>query len=198
MALEFTDPWMLALLPLGWFLWSWQHRSPAPLPPRRRRWSTGLRLTIFALMVLALTDPRWRSSSRQSHYLWMADVSRSVDEKALDRAREIREKIGAAPAGSSESWLLFAGRTAVAADAAAARKIVRKELNDEETNLAGALQFAMASFPVDRGKTALLFTDGVETVGRASDQLRALREAGVRVVSIPIVPPDKPEILVKA
>jgi Ca-activated chloride channel family protein len=196
--LEITEPWMLLLLPLAILLWRWQRGSPAPLSPRRRWWSAMLRTGIFLLVCFALSDPRWFGWTKNVHVMWMADVSRSVGETAFAKAKEFSTKAGSPPVGSSESWMVFAGDARPARTLEAAQKISPKSLRDDDTNLAKAMQFGEATFPRDRVKTAVLFSDGVETEGRLSEQLSTLKNAGVRVLTVPVPVSDKPEVLVRS
>lgn len=196
--LEIAEPGMLLLLVFVILLWRWQRVSPAPLSPSQRRWSTALRVAIFVMVCLALSDPRWFGWTRNVHVMWMADVSRSVGETALAKAREFSDKAGRPPVGSSESWLLFAGDAKPVSTAEAAKDVSPKSLRDDATNLAKALQFGAATFPRDKVRTAVLFSDGVETEGRLGEQAEALRRAGVRVLTVPIPVSDKPEVLVRS
>jgi Ca-activated chloride channel family protein len=198
MRLEFAEPWILLLLPLAVLLWLWQRRSPAPLSSLRRRWSTGLRVGIFVCVALALTEPRWLGNTRDVHVMWMVDVSRSVGEAGRKEAKAFVDSVEGAPAGSSQSWLMFAGRARPFADAKSAIETPARELRDDATDLANALQFASASFPMDKARTAVIFTDGVETEGDLARQVASLKSAGVRVFMVPVRAEDKPEVLVRS
>jgi uncharacterized membrane protein/uncharacterized protein YegL len=196
--LDFNEPWMLLLLPLAWLLWRWQRGSPAPLTPRRRAASLALRVAIFVCVCLALSDPTWLGSTRRAHVMWIVDVSRSVGEAALKKAEDFVARVKNRPAGSSESWLLFAGDAKPFAKLEEARKFSPRQLRDDATNLAKALQFAAASFPMDKARTAVVFSDGVETEGELARQIASLERAGVRVLTAPVPTSDKPEVLVQS
>lgn len=198
MPLEFVDPWMLALLPLGVLLWWLARASAAPLTPARARASLALRVFIFVCLVFALSDPRWLGSTRNLHVMWIVDVSDSVRDNALEAAREFTAEAGAPPPGSSRSWLTFAAAPRPHADETQAIESPREEAGPAATDIEAALQFAAATFPVNQGRLAVVFSDGVETEGEARMILDGLADAGVRVHTVPVEPPDDPEVLVQS
>ncbi len=67
-------------------------------------------------------------------------------------------------------------------------RIARQPQSDEETDLAGALDRALALLDGESVPHFVLWTDGVETRGDAAELLPALRAAGVRVHT-PALPP---------
>src|SRR5438270_390429 len=114
MEIELTHPGLLwALLGLGLLVWA--HRGTlAPFSARRRRLSLVLRCAVLILVVLALVDPRWMRQRRETHVIWLVDLSRSVGGAAM----EALKKLTTQPTGAkSESWIGFAGRSALVKDA---------------------------------------------------------------------------------
>jgi uncharacterized membrane protein/uncharacterized protein YegL len=195
MDLELTYPFFLwALFGLGFIVW-WHRRGLALFSPRRRFLSSVLRGLLFVLVVLALTEPRWMQRRRETHVIWLVDVSRSVGRSAIDAA----QKFAAQATGmESQSWVAFAGRSALVKDPKKLAELVPSLLDDERTDIAGALKFAEASFPLGYARTIVLFTDGVETSGAVEAQLAELRRSGIRVHVVPTTPPDRPEVLVRS
>jgi Ca-activated chloride channel homolog len=192
MNLEFSHPWLLVGLAGLAFLILRHRRTLAPLSPARRRLSLALRCGVFVLGVLALTEPRWLLQRRETHVIWLADLSRSVGGAALEAARRFAAD---ATDVRSQGWIAFAGKAAILKDAAAAPPPGR-EMQDDRTDLAAALSFAEASFPPGYAKTVVLFSDGQETHGALD--LAALAAAGIRIHTVPVPPPDRPEILARA
>ena len=195
MELELTHPSLLwALLGLGLIAWS-HRRTLAPFSPRRRLLSLALRSAVFVLVVLALTEPRWVQQRRETHVIWLVDLSRSVGNAAIEAAR----KLTAQPAGvKSQSWIAFAGCSALAKDEKSLSELIPATLQDDRTDLAGALKFAEASFPLGYAKTVVLVSDGVETSGAVEAQFSELQRAGVRVHTVLAAPPERPEVLVRS
>jgi uncharacterized membrane protein len=142
-----------------------------------------------------MTEPRWMQTRRQTHVIWLVDMSRSVGKSALENF----QKLTAGPTGvQSQNWIGFAGKAALAKDAKTLAEITPTTLEDDRTDLAAALKFAEASFPPGYAKTVVLFTDGQETSGEVMAEADQLREAGVRIDSVLAAPPDRPEMLVRS
>jgi uncharacterized membrane protein len=194
MNLELTHPGVLwALLGLVLIAW-WHRRTLAPFSPRRRWVAFTLRCVVFLLVVLALAEPRWLEQRRQTHVIWLVDLSRSVGSAATDAVR----KLGAQPTGvKSQSWITFAGKPAFTKDGKSLSDVVPSTLQDDRTDLAGALKFAEASFPLGYARTVVLVSDGLETSGAVESQLAGLQRAGVRVHTVSAAPPERPEVLVR-
>jgi Ca-activated chloride channel family protein len=194
MELELTHPSLLwALLGLGLIAWGHWH-TLAPFSPRRRRVSLALRSAIFILAVFAVTEPRWMQQRRETHVIWLVDVSRSAGAAAIAAA----QKLAAQTTGvKSQSWIAFAGRPALAKDGSGVAEIAPTTLQDDRTDLAGGLKFTEASFPLGYARTVVLVSDGLETTGAVEAQLAGLRRADVRVHTVPAAPPERPEALVR-
>ena len=196
--LEFSYPWvLLALAGLG-LVW-WRSRdSVALFTPQRRRLSLILRLVGVTLLVLGLTDPRWRESTDRQHVLWLIDVSRSVGKEGIAAATKFMDEANKSGAISSQSIAAFAGQAGIVPDEKALAKLNPASFDDTRTDLAQALGFADATFPPGYNKTVVLFSDGVETDGDLARQIDVLRARGVRVHTVPVAPPDNPEVLVRS
>ncbi len=196
--LELTYPWMLlALAGLG-LVWWRGRESLALFTPQRKRFSLILRCLVVALVVVALTDPRWLQPSDRQHVLWLVDVSRSVGKEGISAAVKFMaeaNKVGAIP---SQSIGAFAGQAAILPNTETLQKLNPKTLDDTHTDIAQALSFADATFPLGYNKTVVLFSDGVETQGDLSRELENLRARGIRVHTIPVAAPDNPEVLVRS
>ncbi len=194
MDFELTDPqmlWALAGLPL---LWWWYRRTLAPFSPRRRLLSLGLRCLLFILLVLALAEPRWVQHRRETHVTWMVDVSRSTGKAGSEALTTFTTE---ATGAKSQSWIAFAGKPALAKDAQSISELAPR-VQDDRTDLAGALKFAEASFPLGYARTVVLLSDGLETNGDVAAELAQLKQAGVRVHTVLTKPEEKPEVLVRS
>lgn len=196
-ALEILRPWafltLAGLLPLWW----WQRRTLAAFSPRRRRLSLALRAGLLVLVTLALAESRFLLSRRATHVFWMVDRSHSVGTQALEAAqRFIAPEVRLGLKADSEGWIAFAGNPVAARSLREVSDVPLPKLDENATDLAGALAFARGTFPGGHTRTAVLFTDGQETAGDLAGQIARLKEDGVRVHVVPVAPPDKPEMLV--
>ncbi len=187
---------LLTLLGLG-PLWWWQRRSLATMSPARGRLSLALRAGLLALVALALAEPRWVRQGQAAHVFWIVDRSHSVGDGTLEAARRFTAPgTGYGRRLDSQGWIGFAGQPAAVSDLKTLSALPPRTVNENATDIAGALSFADATFPAGYTKTAVLFTDGQETTGDTAAQIARLRKNGVRVHVVPVAPPDKPEMLV--
>ena len=194
--MSFEVPWALAALLLLPLLWHWGRTSLVTAPPRRRAVSCVVRCAVFALLVLALSDPRWRAVTRDLHVIWLVDGSRSMDGAAVEKAASMRQAAG--NHSMKESWIVFGGRSATIESVEELSKVSPEKIDDRETNLAAALKVAEASFSPDRVKTVALVTDGVETAGKAEVLVPQFKRADIRVHAFATSGGDSPEVLVRA
>src|SRR5438046_1905980 len=153
MPLEVSHPGFLwGLLGLGFIIW-WHRHTLAPFSPGRRRLSFVVRSVIYILAVLALTEPRWMQQRRETHVIWLADVSRSAGKAAVEAAQKLATQ---ATDVKSQSWIAFAGRPALAKDGKSVAELAPSTLQDDRTDLSDALKFAEASFPLGYARTVVL------------------------------------------
>ena len=196
--LEFTYPWMLLALAALGFVWWRGRESVALFTPQRRRLSLILRCVVVALVVLALTDPRWLQPGTRQHVLWLVDVSRSVGKEGVTAATKFIAEANKAGGISSQDIGAFAGQAAILPSAEALQKLNPTTLDDTHTDIAQALGFADATFPLGYNKTIVLFTDGVDNTGDLARQIENLKARDVRVHTVMVAPPDNPEVLVRS
>ena len=198
MPFDFTYPWMLLGLAALAFVW-WRGRDSIALyTARRKQISLALRLIVVALVVLALSDPRWLQPSDRQHVLWLVDVSRSVEKEGITAAEKFMTEANKAAHIDSQAIGAFAGQAQILPDADALKKLKSASLDDSHTDIAQALGFADATFPLGYNKTVVLFTDGVDNEGDLARQIENLRARGVRVHTVPVAVPDNPEVLVRS
>ncbi len=195
---EFMEPWALIGL-LGWIpLWWWNRSSLAPLGTSRRRLSAVLRSILLLLIVLALADPRWKGVSQKEHFLWLVDVSRSVQGKGVEAATNLVENLEPGAGPDEQEWILFAGKSAVTdPETLGSEELATRPLQDDQTDLPGALQYAMASFPPGTVKTVGLLSDGRSTRSGLAETIQLLEDQEIRVVAAAVEPPKNPEVLIR-
>jgi Mg-chelatase subunit ChlD len=190
MRIEFTNPLALLLLlllvPAAIFL---ARHSLANLSRKRAYWSTGVRLTLLLLLVLALAGLRIRTTARDLALIFLVDVSASV---AQDQQKDVIAFINselqqAAPRD-------YVGVIAFGRDASVEVAPTRKELlgdwqlneissapSRDYTNIAGALKLASALVPEDAVGRLVLISDGNENLERAIEEARLLKAESIEV-----------------
>jgi Mg-chelatase subunit ChlD len=150
------------------------------------------------LVTLALSDPRWRGNRDDAHVVWLVDVSRSVGKEAIKLAEDFIAKARQKNKISSDSIIVFGGRSSVVKDLPFLTEFTSSFVEDEATDFGQALNFADASTPAGYVKTVVLFSDGVETRGDALRVAEELKKRGLRVHTRMVEPPDSPEVLVRS
>lgn len=193
MSIEILRPACLLLLGLLPVIWWWHRRSIAPLRGRRRTSAAVVRCLVVALLALALSEPRWQSSTKQEEVLLLVDQSLSVDRAGVEAAEKFATESDFG--GADKAWVSFGGGVRIFRDLEDLKKADREVVNPRETRLDTALALATASFRPGRVKTVVLFSDGVTTSGEAT--AAELKAQGVRVHVVPVAPPDRPEVLVR-
>jgi uncharacterized membrane protein len=196
--LEISYPWMLLALAALGLIWLRGRESVALFTPQRKRLSLILRCIGVALVILALSDPRWLQSTDRQHVLWLIDVSRSVGKEGIASATKFMAEANKNGEISSQSIGAFAGQAGILPDNEALKKLNPSTFDDTRTDIAQALGFADATFPLGYNKTVVLFSDGVDNEGDLSHQIENLKARGVRVHTVVVKPPDNPEVLVRS
>jgi Mg-chelatase subunit ChlD len=171
MPLSLLLPRVLVLLPvaIGALLWGVQ-RSVTGFSPARRRLSLGLRITLVTLVVLALAMPVLRQSSSAPTLVMLVDVSDSVSEVQLARARRFVDDAWGARNGAPMEVVTFAGQARRAAPKGGSAVPVIERHDGGATDLAAAVVYARGLVPEGAARLVLI-TDGNETRGDGVDAI---------------------------
>jgi Ca-activated chloride channel homolog len=189
MSIEFTNPLALLLLllvPAAIYL---ARHSLVNLSRRRALWSTGVRLLILLLIVLALAGLRIRRTARDLALIFLVDVSASV---APDQQKEVINFINLEAQGAAPRD--YIGVIAFGRDASVEVAPTRKEIlgdwqlseissapSRDYTNIAGALKLASALVPEDAVGRLVLISDGNENLDSALEEARLLKAEAIEV-----------------
>jgi len=207
MSLEFTHPYYLIALLLAVFL-LWGFRYSLIDFTKAQRWiSFLLRLVILSLLVFAIAGLTLMSPTHEKMVVFLLDQSRSIDDAATEKALEF---INAAqttsgntpffvvPFASSPIVETADGRQQTAADASdkatpSLQSAVCKLPSEwrEATNIAAALEPALALIPPRYVPHLVILSDGNETTG---DVLSAAVRGGVAISTVPLPAPTAPEV----
>ncbi|MGL4512095.1 MAG: VWA domain-containing protein [Lacipirellulaceae bacterium] len=203
-SLAFDSPWWLALLGFVPIVWWIGGRGLAGLGRWRGIAANAVRTLVVTLIVFALADAQLQRTSDRVTVLYLLDQSLSVPEPqreamaALVNAavREHRRD----DAGDRVGVIVFGADPAVELppvdfDFEVAR--VESSVDRQQTNLAGALERAMALFPADAAKRVVVVSDGNENVGDALAEARGMAAAGVSFDVVPAKPLARTEVAVE-
>jgi secreted protein with Ig-like and vWFA domain len=192
----FTSPeWLqlLMLLPLLWLPLFWQ--------PQRSLMSFAalLRTLAAALLVAALAGLSTQTilSEHKLALVAATDLSDSISNEGRSWTQEyLRRLINTLEPTDEFSILAFAGEAALTVPPGAPQTVtpnteeMQKTLagHTNETNIAGALEHALALYPEEAEKRLVLITDGNETTGVAKQDISLARRMGVKIY--PVIPPS--------
>ena len=192
MTLSFATPWLLivavGLLLAGGLALLLEH-SPY------RTLSAGLRVGALVAIALALAGPSVSGRDPGIHTIYLIDASASVSQASRDEAltlisastEELSSPNSAGVMGFAGESRVLVARTsrsaelqAVLADAAAFEDTLRKGAS----NLAGAIEHAVAELPESGDRRIVLVSDGTETAGNARAAAASARRRGVRLSTV--------------
>jgi uncharacterized membrane protein len=185
--LDFADPlWLLALLALLPVVYWWKTSRVAGSP--LRRWvSLALRSALILALVLALAGTRLVWFSDGICVVFVLDQSQSVPGAARDVARErIQNEIQKMTKDDQFVIVEFAGDAILESVPSPKGPMppAAKVADPGRTDIARALRLAMASFPPDRQKRIVLFSDGNQNNG---DALKEARIAAANMVDVDVL-----------
>ncbi len=171
--MTFAHGWLLSLLvlPVAWVAWEWTRSS--------RRAGLAIKGVVFALILVALAEPRLELWERRTAIAVVADASASIPADQRAQAAEFVRGLRAAGGDALVRPISFSSgvrRGLPAAD----------ETDDGGgTNLELALSNALAALPPDRVPRIVLLSDGLENLGAVE---RAVHQARFRGAPIDVKP----------
>lgn len=178
--------WLWGLLLLIPVIYLWR-TSRVPGTGLRRWVSLILRCSLVLAIVLSLAGTRVVWFSRGICVVFVLDQSQSVPGGARDA---VRERIGAEvqKMGKEDQFVVveFGGDAVLGSLPSAKGQMppAAQVSDSKRTDIARALRLAIASFPTDRQKRIVLFSDGNQNAG---DALREARIAAAQDVDVDVL-----------
>ncbi len=201
--LSFINPlalWLLLLLPLLWGL-AWAMRTPNLVRLGRWRYLAllGVRSLLLLALVLALADTQAVRPVEQVAVAFLIDGSDSVAPARRQEAIDyVNQALTTARPGDQAAVVLFGAAPAV--ERAAGPPLPLGQLSSlvagSRTNLAEALQLALALLPAEAQKRIVLLSDGAENSGRALEMARLAVLRGIPIESVALLLEPGPDLLV--
>ncbi len=189
MSITFIYPqalWLLLLIPLTAGL----ALSGPRRPTRGRFWAgLGLRALLLALIVFAIAGIQVRIPADTLTVVFVMDVSDSISPEEQARGENaIRQAIAAMPTGDQAAIVVFGEEALVERLASETRNLpdLASVPVSTRTNIAGALQLALALFPDEGAKRLVLLSDGRENLGQALDQAELATAHGIELTYVPL------------
>jgi uncharacterized membrane protein len=205
-SLVFNSPWYLLLLALLPVMWWYSYRSLSGLGRWRRLGALAFRTLVLTLIVAALAETQFQKRTDKLTVIYLLDQSLSIPEaRRAGMIRYVNASIREhrEDAKGDRAGVIVFGRDAevevppVDFDIQLTTR-VESLLDPEFSNLAGAMQRAMAMFPHDAAKRIVLVTDGNQNIGDALEEARAMADAGVSIDVLPVPLDQTSEVSVES
>ncbi len=182
--MTFDQPIFLVLLGLLPVLW-WRMRKM----PGASSACLALKCAVFAVLAIALADP-WASMRMQKLAVTvLLDTSASMPRESLLHGEAMLRDLVRKNSGASLRLITFAGRPNLRPVPQQADKVNIPEGVDPKegmsTDIEGAMQLALSTFPVQGARRILLISDGNENRGHALTAALRAREQGIAVFTVP-------------
>ena len=201
--ISFHSPWYLLLLLLVPPVWVMSIKGLSALGSVRRWIVLALRTTVMLLLILALADVQWVRTSERLTVVYLLDQSLSIP---AEQRRAMIEYVNASIIEHREkddrAGVIVFGRDAAIEippfdDSVQIPPAIESVLDPENTNLAGAMRLAQASFPEDAAKRIVIVSDGNENLGDALKQAQAVAGSGIGIDVVPIRYESRSEVSVQ-
>ena len=192
--MEFGTPqalWLFLAIPFFVIL---HYMSFSDMGRFQRGFSLFLRIVMIAALILALADTRIIKRSDNLSVFFLLDGSHSMGQGSLDPMfGYIHDAALNLNSETDQAGVISFGRDAFV-EAGLGSDVeevtgIQSDIEPDFTNLSGAIDLALASFPPDTGARIVILSDGNENLG---DSLTSARIATNRDVEIDVVPFGEP------
>lgn len=190
---DFSRPaWLLAALVALPLVIYYYRRSLVDFSRRQMLISTVLRIAIVLLLVLALAGWTLVRLTREQFVVFAIDRSASMGEEAQEQARKFIEEAQRSAGPNRSALLHFAAQPT---QPQPTRERLTEPQDRNGSDLAAAIETAVAAIPPDYVPHVVLLSDGNQTSG---DALRAALRAGVPISTRAAPARREPEVQVSA
>jgi uncharacterized membrane protein len=187
---RFEQPWiLLASLPILAILFYLSGKGRT----KQARWwiSYIIRGVIVILLVIILSGASFRMESDRLCRIYLIDNSGSIflnQMEALDAIQNDAKKLNP---DDLAGLIVFGGNASVEIAPVKATEFkagirLNSSINKNQTDIEKALHTAMKTFPQGYQKEIILFSDGLETTGKAKEIIPLLGNIGIKVNALPI------------
>ncbi|MSQ59080.1 MAG: VWA domain-containing protein [Betaproteobacteria bacterium] len=203
MTVRFEAAWAAVFLILLPALWYTSARSRTNLSAKHRYVAAWLRSLAVTAVVIALAQPVWVATTREVSVVYALDVSRSIALDFVGTALNWMQS--ASGRAATARYVAFAGRPKLLGNLDALRDVGVTDERDADdliyqgaTNIELALQESLLGFDARQLKRLVLLSDGNQTGGDVWSAVPRLKEAGVRVFTIPAKPRARKDVWVES
>jgi Ca-activated chloride channel homolog len=182
--MTFDRPIFFVLLLALPVLWVWARRNG-----RAARISFVLKSIVYTLLAAALAGPRAQVPVRHVAVTLVADTSASMPRESIDQSQLLLRNLDRANSSADLRLVTFGGnaqlssvppdpsKATIAGSAASSASM--------DTDIEGALNLALSTFPQQGARRILLVSDGNQTRGDALAAAVRARAEGVEIYTVP-------------
>lgn len=188
---------LLLLLVIPYFVWLGWPR----IAYRRRRdiISLALRLLIILLLVFGLAGLQTVQAADKLAVVFLIDASDSIDQVARAEAEAyVRDAMSRMTPDDRAGVIVF-GKNALVERPVSTAKTLESIASAPirlDSNLAEAIRLGLAMFPAETARRLVILSDGVETLGNATEAARLAAATNVQIDVVPLQRQPGPEIQV--
>jgi uncharacterized membrane protein/uncharacterized protein YegL len=172
---------LLLLLPVLWF---WVRRQQGS-----SRVSFAMKALVYVLLVTALAGPRAQLPLRHVAVTLLADTSASMPRESIEQSQALLRDLDKASSSADLRLIMFAGDAQLHAVPSDPQKVAipdsRVPAEGMETDVEGAIDLALSTFPREGARRIVLVSDGNQTRGDALAAALRARAGGVAVYTVP-------------
>ncbi|MDR1271246.1 MAG: VWA domain-containing protein [Planctomycetaceae bacterium] len=210
MSIEFIHPQYLAgLIFIVVLLWGFRY-SLTDFSKRQRYFSLAIRFVILLLIVFALAGLTLLSPTHEKMIVFLLDQSRSIDSAANEKAQQFLEAAQKIAGKTPIRVVTFAASPQIqniepnsfpfsfSSDSSVPKEVAASDstnTNTNKTNIAAAMEPALALIPPRYVPHLVILSDGNETDG---DILTAAIRGGVAISTVPLPASAEPEVQLAA
>jgi len=198
--IQFGQPYVLLLAVPFVAHAIWMARRLRLLSRTRRLFALALRLVIILALICALARMRVSFESKDLTVLFVVDDSDSVPETQKEFAKVFIQKAHEEMGPDDRQWIILFG-----ADAAIEQtplttpefEAPQAVVDGSRTNLADAVQLAVACASGKSQKRVVLLSDGNENAGSVENAARSAAAAGITIDALPLKYENRNDVIVE-
>lgn len=165
------------------------------------RWALGLRGVLLALLLLSLLRPVIPRLVDRMNVVFLLDVSDSVSLAARESAYRFAAQAIEAMKDRDHAGLVVFGQEAVVEQPLGPRPRIERlqsQLPGRGTDVAQAIQLALAMVPAGQANRLILLSDGRQNAGNALAAAQTAKELGAELYYVPLPLTFSQEVVVKS
>ncbi|MDQ0270259.1 VWA domain-containing protein [Cytobacillus purgationiresistens] len=184
MGIEFKYPLLLLLLLPAFFVVFLYLKNGNSFKKGEARIISAIRITVFTLLILALSIPQLYLPIKGERVVFLVDRSASVTGTEAESLAWIEESVKHKGAKDEFAIASFAENIVLDQNLGNQSESLTEfngAINETETNMESGLQFASSLIPQNSSGRIVAFTDGNETIGNSTEAAKLLKNRGIEL-----------------